>query len=212
MHLRYPFTLISSIAWIASITFVNPASASVVYLLSGTVIVSDPGALPSVGDSVTGFVELTDQAVAAPTGDEFALGDGDVLDIRIYFGPYTWDITRSSVTWVQFEGYVSHDKNGFAGYSVKLFENFFGTVSGAYCTTSAVCSVEGGGNGVLTMYDGRGFSTAATVWTRQQQVPEPSTSTLVLLGLCSAALATSRRQRHAHSCRATLQCTHGTLT
>ena len=168
-------------ALLAGSAAVGPASASVVYRLSGTVFAADSGALPSVGDALTGYVELTEQAVAAPVGTEFSLGNGDALDIRIYFGPYDWNLSRPSVSWVHFEGYLSADKSTITPYSVKLLENFFGTISGDYCLTSEVCVIEGGGgNGNVMLYDGRGYSFATTNWTR---VPEPVTPVLIGTGL-----------------------------
>src|SRR5687768_15509679 len=79
----------------------NEATAIVTFRLSGTVIEAEAGTLPLVGDAITGFVKLTDEAVASSPPGEFALGNGDVLDIFIQFGPYRWDLARPSVHWSQ---------------------------------------------------------------------------------------------------------------
>jgi hypothetical protein len=71
----------------------NEATAVVTFRLTGTVIEADEGALLVLGDAITGFVELTDEAFASSPPNEFVLGNDDVLDIYIEFGPHVWDLT-----------------------------------------------------------------------------------------------------------------------
>jgi hypothetical protein len=192
---------------IAAVLLSNEAGGTVTFRLSGTVIEADEGTLPEVGDAITGFVVLTDEAVASSPPDEFALGHGDVLDIYIEFGPYIWDLSRPSVYWAQFEGFLTGDKQAIGNYSLNLIENFFGVISDEYCLPTEVCQMTAGGNGIMALHDGRGTSIGLTSWEVCSPFPgggatggcfpgpgsfplsEPGVLALIVLGLAGLGLA-----------------------
>ena len=178
----------------ASLLIGGEAAASVIYRIRGTVVEADEAALPKVGNHVSGFLELSDRAFALSPPYEFNNVFGDVLDLFIRFGPFVWDLDRPSVSLDQFQGFLSPDKRTLGQYSIHLSENFHGVISDEYCLPRQVCVTTGGGNNVLGLHDGRGFSAARITWTLQgRRVPEPSTISVV--GLALAALACIRRRK-----------------
>lgn len=112
---------------------------------------------------------------------------------EVQFGDYAWDLSRSSVRLIQFEGFIAPDASTLgASYTVKILENFFGVQDARFCPVAQVCSVEGGGNGVLTQFDGFGFSVAEGRWLRRP-LSEPPSGMSVLLAFV-IAFAFRRRQ------------------